>query len=162
MRIGIGYDIHRYGEGRPLVIGGVLIPGERGLSGHSDADVALHAIIDATLGAAGLGDIGQHFPPDDPAYQGADSGKLLTRTLEMVAASGYRMESLDATIIAERPRLSPYLAEMRERIAEIAGLEVFQVNIKATTNEGIGAIGRGEGMAALAVVLLQETEQQKL
>ncbi len=157
MRIGIGYDIHRFEEGRPLVLGGVPIPGETGLGGHSDADVLLHAIIDALLGAAGLGDIGQHFPADDPAYRDADSLELLAGALAMVTEAGLRVESVDATVIAERPRLAPHLAGMRERIADTLGAPPDRVNVKATTNEGIGALGHGEGIAALAVALLNES-----
>ena len=158
MRIGIGYDIHRFQEGRALVLGGVSFPGEIGLAGHSDADVLLHAIIDALLGAAGLGDIGQHFPPDDPAYRGADSLELLARVLAMVRDAGLAVESVDATAIAERPRLGPHLAPMRERIAGTLGTSPDRVNVKATTNEGMGALGRGEGIAAIAVALLREAE----
>ena len=157
MRIGIGYDIHRFQEGRPLVLGGVTLPGETGLGGHSDADVLLHAVIDALLGAAGLGDIGQRYPPDDPAYAGADSRRLLAGVRAAVEEAGYRPENLDATLIAERPKLAPHLALMRQAIGEALGLDAARVNVKATTNEGIGAIGRGEGIAAIAVALLSET-----
>jgi 2-C-methyl-D-erythritol 2,4-cyclodiphosphate synthase len=157
MRIGIGYDIHRFQEGRPLVLGGVTLPGETGLGGHSDADVLLHAVIDALLGAAGLGDIGQRYPPDDPAYAGADSHRLLAGVRAAVEEAGYRPENLDATLIAERPKLAPHLALMRQAIGEALGLDAARVNVKATTNEGIGAIGRGEGIAAIAVALLSET-----
>jgi len=154
MRAGIGYDIHRFEEGRALILGSIEIPGETGLAGHSDADVLLHAIIDALLGAAGLGDIGQHFPPDDPRWERASSLDLLARALALVREAGFEVGNLDATVIAERPRLAPHLPAMRERIAEVLGIEAARVNVKATTNEGIGAIGRGEGIAALAVVLL--------
>ncbi len=156
MRIGIGYDIHRFQEGRPLILGGVVLPGETGLGGHSDADVLLHAVMDALLGAAGLGDIGQRFPPDDPAWAGADSLRLLTEVRAAVEEGGYRPESLDVTIIAERPRLGAHLPQMRQTIGEALGLEAGRVNVKATTNEGIGALGRGEGIAAIAVALLNE------
>jgi 2-C-methyl-D-erythritol 2,4-cyclodiphosphate synthase len=156
MRIGIGYDIHRFQEGRPLVLGGVTLPGETGLGGHSDADVLLHAVMDALLGAAGLGDIGQRYPPDDPAYAGADSRRLLAEVAAAVKESGYRPESVDATVIAERPKLGPHLPQMRLAIGEALGLDSARVNVKATTNEGIGAIGRGEGIAAIAVALLSE------
>ncbi len=159
MRIGIGYDIHRFQEGRPLVLGGVTLPGETGLGGHSDADVLLHAVIDALLGAAGLGDIGQRYPPDNPAYTGADSRRLLAEVGAAVKESGYRPESVDATIIAERPKLAPHLPQMRQAISEALGLDADRVNVKATTNEGIGAIGRGEGIAAIAVALLSEEER---
>ncbi len=156
MRIGIGYDVHRFQPGRPLVLGGVTIPGETGLGGHSDADVLIHAVIDAMLGAAGLGDIGQHFPPDDPEYAGAVSRDLLVRTLYRLTEAGFGVESLDSTVIAERPRLAPHSEAMRECIAGTLNLPPSRVNVKATTNEGIGAIGRGEGIAAMAVVLLSE------
>jgi len=156
MRIGIGYDIHRFEPGRKLVLGGVQFPDETGLAGHSDADVLLHAVIDAILGAASLGDIGSHFPPDQPAYTGADSVVLLRQAAARVRETGLEIESLDSTVIAERPRLSPHLGAMRERIADALGVEPSRVNVKATTNEGIGAIGRGEGIAAMAVVLLAE------
>jgi 2-C-methyl-D-erythritol 2,4-cyclodiphosphate synthase len=157
MRIGIGYDIHRFQEGRPLVLGGVTLPGETGLGGHSDADVLLHAVIDALLGAAGLGDIGQRYPPDDPAYARADSRRLLAEVRAAVEEAGYRPQNVDATLIAERPKLAPHLPQMRQAIGEALGLDAARVNVKATTNEGIGAIGRGEGIAAIAVALLSET-----
>ncbi len=159
MRIGIGYDIHRCQEGRPLVLGGVTLPGETGLGGHSDADVLLHAVIDAVLGAAGLGDIGQRYPPDDPAWAGADSRRLLAEVRAAVEEAGCHPESVDATVIAERPRLTPYLPRMRQAIGEALGLDAARVNVKASTNEGIGALGRGEGIAAIAVALLSETER---
>jgi 2-C-methyl-D-erythritol 2,4-cyclodiphosphate synthase len=159
MRIGIGYDIHRFQEGRPLVLGGVTLPGETGLGGHSDADVLLHAVIDALLGAAGLGDIGQRYPPDDPAYAGADSCRLLAEVRAAVEDAGCRPQSVDATIIAERPKLAPHLLRMKQAIAEALGLDPAQANVKATTNEGIGAVGRGEGIAAIAVALLSEIER---
>lgn len=158
MRIGIGYDIHRFQEGRPLVLGGVTLPGETGLGGHSDADVVIHAVIDALLGAAGLGDIGQRYPPDDPAYADAHSGGLLTEVRSAVAGAGFGVESVDATIVAERPRLAPHFPGMRRAIADALGVTETRINVKATTNEGIGAIGRGEGIAAIAVVLLSEME----
>jgi len=156
MRAGIGYDIHRFEEGRRLVLGGVEFPGKIGLAGHSDADVLLHAIIDALLGAAGLGDIGQHFPPDDPKWAGASSLDLLARTLALVRDAGFGITNVDATVIAERPRLAPHIPAMRERIAQALGIDTQLVNVKATTNEGLGALGRGEGIAAMAVVLLRE------
>jgi len=159
MRIGIGYDIHRFQEGRPLVLGGLTLAGETGLGGHSDADVLLHAVIDALLGAAGLGDIGQRYPPGDPAYAGADSLRLLAEVRAAVEEVGYRPENVDTTLIAERPKLAPHLARMRQAIAEALGLDAARVNVKATTNEGLGAIGRGEGIAAIAVALLSETER---
>jgi 2-C-methyl-D-erythritol 2,4-cyclodiphosphate synthase len=156
VRVGIGYDIHRFGEGRRLVLGGVEFPGEAGLAGHSDADVLVHAVIDALLGAAGLGDIGTHFPADDPAYAGADSLDLLRDTARLLADAGLGIESVDSTVIAERPRLAGKTAEMRELMASALGIEPDRVNVKGTTNEGLGAIGRGEGIAAMAVALLQE------
>ena len=156
MRVGIGYDIHRFADGRPLLLGGFTIDGERGLDGHSDADVLLHAIIDALLGAAGLGDIGTHFPDDDPQWQSADSASLLERALSMVREAGYAPENIDATVICERPRLAPHIAAMRERIAALTGLPESAVNVKAKTNEGLGEIGRGEAIAALAVALLRD------
>ena len=154
MRIGIGYDIHRFQEGRRLLLGGVEIEGEQGLGGHSDADVLLHAIMDALLGAAGLSDIGHFFPPDDPTFAGADSRELLARTVQMIGPLGYAVENVDATIIAERPRLAPHIKAMRLRIAETLEMDESRVSVKATTNEGLGDIGRGEGIAALAVALL--------
>jgi len=156
MRVGIGYDIHRFQKGRPLILGGVEIAGETGLGGHSDADVLLHAIMDALLGAAGLGDIGCFFPPDDSTYAGADSRQLLAQTSQMIAQVGYAVWSVDATIIAERPRLSPHIRSMRQRIAGTLDLDESRVSVKATTNEGIGDIGRGKAIAALAVAVLQE------
>jgi 2-C-methyl-D-erythritol 2,4-cyclodiphosphate synthase len=154
MRVGIGYDIHRFQEGRRLLLGGVEIADEQGLGGHSDADVLLHAITDALLGAAGLSDIGHYFPPDDPTLAGADSRELLARTVEMIRPLGYVVGNVDATIIAERPRLAPYIKAMRQRIAETLETDESRVSVKATTNEGLGDIGRGEGIAALAVALL--------
>ena len=159
MRAGIGYDIHRFEEGRPLILGGVELAGEMGLRGHSDADVLLHAIIDAFLGACGLGDIGQHFPPEDPQWKGANSLDLLARALALVRDAGFEVGNVDATVIAERPRLAPHRPAMRERIAEALGIEAARVNVKATTNEGIGAIGRGEGIAAMAVAVVEEANE---
>ena len=155
MRVGIGYDVHPFAKGRPLVLGGVPIGGEDGLSGHSDADAVLHAIIDALLGAAGLGDIGQHFPSEDPAYAGADSKELLRHVVGLLKGAGYQVENVDATVIAERPRLQGYLSRMRQTIAAVLGVEDARVSVKATTHEGLGAIGRGEGIAAMAVALLK-------
>ena len=154
MRVGIGYDIHSFQEGRVLVIGGVTFPGETGLAGHSDADVLLHAIIDAVLGAAGLGDIGSHFPSDDPTYSGADSCQLLAKACQFAQKAGYRIGNVDATVIAERPHLAPAIESMRTRTAAAMDCELMAVNVKATTSEGIGVIGSGEGIAAMAVVLL--------
>jgi 2-C-methyl-D-erythritol 2,4-cyclodiphosphate synthase len=155
MRVGIGYDVHPFAKGRPLVLGGVPVGGEDGLSGHSDADAVLHAIIDALLGAAGLGDIGQHFPSEDPAYAGADSKELLRHVVGLLKGAGYQVENVDATVIAERPRLQGYLSRMRQTIAAVLGVEDARVSVKATTHEGLGAIGRGEGIAAMAVALLK-------
>ena len=156
MRSGIGYDIHRFEDGRQLMLGGIEFPDETGLAGHSDADVLLHAIIDALLGGAGLGDIGRHFPPEDPQWAGADSAALLARTCEIIRDAAFEVVNVDATVILERPRLAERLDEMRVRIAAVIGIDRARVNVKATTNEGIGALGRGEGIAALAVVLLAE------
>ena len=156
MRIGIGYDIHRFGPGRTLVLGGVSLPGETGLAGHSDADVVLHAVIDALLGAAALGDIGTHFPADDSEWKDARSSVLLERTLALVRDAGYAVENVDVTVIAEKPRLAPHVAALRARMAELIGVSEATVSVKATTNEGIGDIGRGKAIAAVAVALLRE------
>jgi 2-C-methyl-D-erythritol 2,4-cyclodiphosphate synthase len=158
MRIGIGYDIHRFGGEGHLILGGVTFADRPGLVGHSDADVLIHAIIDAIFGAAGLGDIGQHFPPDDPGYAGANSGDLLAACLLIVKETGLKVDSLDTTVIAEYPKIGPRVHEVRAKIASLLGATVNHVNVKATTNEGIGAIGRGEGIAAMAVALLSETD----
>jgi len=155
MLVGLGYDVHRLVEGRPLILGGVAIPYERGLDGHSDADVLLHALMDALLGAAGLGDIGVHFPPSDPAYKGADSLKLLAEVVALLEREGYRPVNVDMTLLAERPKIGPYVPEMREKISAVLGIAPNRVGIKATTNEGMGFVGAGEGMAALAVALIQ-------
>jgi 2-C-methyl-D-erythritol 2,4-cyclodiphosphate synthase len=155
MRTGIGYDVHPFGKGRRLMLGGVHIEGEEGLSGHSDGDVLLHAIADAVLGACGLGDIGQHFPSDDPTYSGADSLDLLRRVIALAKEGGYSVENVDATVVAERPHLQPFIQRMRLRIAAAVGVAEAQVNVKATTHEGLGAIGRGEGIAAMAVALIK-------
>ena len=158
MRIGHGYDVHRLVEGRKLIIGGVDIPWEKGLLGHSDADVLLHAIADAILGAIGEGDIGRHFPDTDPAYKGADSLKLLAQVMELAAGEGYRLGNLDATIIAQMPKMAPHIQTMRENIARVLHAGVSQVNVKATTEEGLGFSGAGEGIAAHAVVLMMKKE----
>jgi 2-C-methyl-D-erythritol 2,4-cyclodiphosphate synthase len=158
MRIGHGFDVHRLVEGRRLVIGGVDIPYERGLLGHSDADVLLHAIADAVLGALGRGDIGHHFPDTDPAYKDADSAQLLAHVWALAEADGYRLGNLDATVLAQAPKLAPYIPRMRARIAALLKADVGQVNIKATTTEGLGFVGRREGIAAQAVVLLVPRE----
>jgi 2-C-methyl-D-erythritol 2,4-cyclodiphosphate synthase len=155
MRIGQGYDVHRFEAGRRLVLCGVEFPGEPGLQGHSDADVALHAVCDAVLGAAALGDIGDHFPPDNDRWRDADSGDLLQEVVVLVGRS-YSLVNIDVTIVAERPMIKARRLEMRERLAELVQLSVDRVSIKATTNEGLGSIGRAEGIAALAVVLLEE------
>jgi 2-C-methyl-D-erythritol 2,4-cyclodiphosphate synthase len=153
-RIGTGYDIHRLVEGRKLVLGGVEIPFEKGLLGHSDSDVLTHAICDALLGAAALGDIGTHFPDNDPRWAGASSLEFLARVVELVTEKGYRVANVDATVMAERPRLMPYVQTMREKLASALQVDVDQVNIKAKTNEGLESVGRGEAMAAQAVALL--------
>lgn len=161
MRIGHGYDVHRLTEGRRLVIGGVEIPWERGLLGHSDADVLLHAVTDALLGAAGLGDIGRHFPDSDPAYEGADSFLLLKKARGLLDEKGYAVQNVDCTVIAQRPKLAPYIAAMRDRIAEVLSLEPERVNVKATTEEHLGFTGREEGISAHAVCLIYEKEDKK-
>lgn len=153
-RSGIGYDVHRLVEGRRLVLGGVEIPHDRGLAGHSDADVLLHAIADALLGAAGLGDIGVHFPPEDSTWKDADSVDLLRRVAERVAGAGWSVENVDATLVAEAPRIRPHVDAMRQTIASALGVPLDAVSVKATTSEGIGFVGRGEGMAATAVCAL--------
>ena len=155
MRIGAGYDVHRLVENRKLVIGGVEIPFRKGLLGHSDADVLLHAVCDALLGALGLGDIGQHFPDSDPGYRDIASTRLLTRTYQKVTRAGFGIVNLDSTVFAQAPRLAPYRQRMRETIAGLLGLPVARVSVKATTTEGLGPMGRGEGIAAACTVLLQ-------
>lgn len=154
MRIGHGYDVHRLTEGRKLILGGVEIPYEKGLLGHSDADVLLHAVADALLGAAAMGDIGRHFPDTDPSLEGIDSRILLRKTAEKIAERGYAVGNVDATVIAQRPRLSPYIDRMRDHIAEDLMIGTDQVNVKATTEEKLGFTGRGEGIAAHAVCIL--------
>jgi 2-C-methyl-D-erythritol 2,4-cyclodiphosphate synthase len=156
-RAGIGYDSHRLSPGRRLVLGGVEIPGELGLEGHSDADVLTHAVIDALLGAAGLGDIGEHFPDTDERYRDADSLELLASVVGTVAATGMGIENVDCTVVMERPKLGPHREAIRGRLAGVLGLEAGRVNVKATTGEGIGFVGRGEGVAALAVASLEES-----
>ena len=155
MRIGQGYDVHRLVEGRKLILGGVEIPYEKGLLGHSDADVLTHALMDALLGAAALGDIGQHFPDKDPQYAGADSMELLRRVCAILREAGYRVGNADCTVIAQRPKLAPFIPAMRERLAEAMGLAANQVSVKATTEEGLGFTGEGLGIAAHAVALLE-------
>lgn len=154
MRVGIGYDVHRLVEGRKLILGGVEIPHTLGLLGHSDADVLVHAIMDAMLGAAALGDIGQHFPDTDPAYEGADSLQLLAHVGGLLAKEGYAVENIDATVIAQKPKLAPHIQKMRENIADTLHLERSQVNVKATTEERLGFTGREEGISAQAVCAL--------
>ena len=154
MRIGHGYDVHRLVEGRKLIMGGVDIPWEKGLLGHSDADVLLHAIADGILGAIGEGDIGRHFPDTDPAFKGADSLKLLAHVMGLAVERGYRLGNIDATIIAQMPKMAPHIESMRGNIARVLRATVSQVNVKATTEEGLGFSGAGEGIAAHAVVLM--------
>jgi len=157
MRVGQGFDVHRFAapeEGRPLVLMGLTIPHDRGLVGHSDADVMLHALMDALLGAAGLGDIGQHFPDTDPTYKGADSTHLLERVMASLDMGGWRVVNADVCLIGERPKIGPHRERMRERIAPLLGIPTEALNVKATTTEKLGFTGRGEGLAAQAVVLI--------
>lgn len=156
MRIGHGYDVHRLVEGRALILGGVQIPYEKGLLGHSDADVLLHAVSDALLGAAGLGDIGKHFPDTDPAYKDADSGELLAVVGKKIAAEGYRVGNIDVTMIAQKPKLKDYIPQMRENIAARLEIEASRINVKATTEEHLGFTGDGTGMSCHAVCILEE------
>ena len=159
IRVGYGYDVHRYAEGRKLILGGIEVPAPRGLLGHSDADVLLHAIADALLGAAAMRDIGYHFPDSDPRYAGADSMILLREVLMLLRERGYWVGNIDATIVAEAPKLNPIIPRMQERIAETLDLSTDEISIKATTNERMGFVGREEGMAAHAVALIyRETE----
>ena len=153
-RIGHGYDVHRLTEGRPLILGGVTIPFDRGLLGHSDADVLLHALMDALLGAGALGDIGKLFPDSDPRYKGADSRELLRQVARGVREAGYQVGNVDVTLVAQRPKVSPYIPDMRENIARDLGVDLDQVSVKATTEERLGFTGSGEGMAAHAVALI--------
>ena len=155
MRVGHGYDVHRFAPGRDLVLGGVKIPYEAGLLGHSDADVLIHAIMDALLGAAALGDIGLHFPDADPAYLGIDSMILLGRVGALLREKGYAVGNIDATVIAEKPKLRPYIGDMRNNIAKTLGIPVESVNVKATTEEGLGFTGERLGIAAHAVCLIE-------
>lgn len=154
MRVGMGYDVHRLTEGRSLIMGGVTIPYEKGLLGHSDADVLLHAISDALLGAAALGDIGKHFPDTDPAYKGISSLLLLERVGQLIEEKGFLIENIDATIIAQAPKMRPYIDTMRENIAKALGITVEQINVKATTEEGLGFTGSGEGISSQAICML--------
>ena len=155
MRIGMGYDVHKLVEGRKLILGGVEIPYEKGLLSHSDADVLLHAVMDAMLGAAALGDIGKHFPDTDPEFEGISSLKLLKRAAATVRKNGYTVGNIDATIIAQRPKMAPYIEQMRHNIAKALGTDVDNINVKATTEEGLGFTGSGEGISANAVCLLE-------
>jgi 2-C-methyl-D-erythritol 2,4-cyclodiphosphate synthase len=156
MRVGQGYDVHPFDDGKPLVLGGVVFQGERGLAGHSDGDALTHAIIDALLGAAALGDIGQHFPSSDEKLKGADSIDLLRRVCRLLAAKGCRIANVDTIVVCEQPRMAPRVPEMQSRLAFAMGLELTQVSVKATTTDRLGAIGRGEGIAAQAVALIEE------
>ena len=155
MRIGTGYDVHRFAQGRKLILGGVQIPYEKGLLGHSDADVIVHAIMDALLGAAALGDIGQHFPDTDPAYEGISSSALLEKVGALLQEKNLAVVNIDSIIIAQKPKMMPYLEQMRQNVADALRVDAGQVSIKATTEEGLGFTGRGEGIAAQAVCLLE-------
>ena len=156
MRIGHGYDVHKLTEGRKLILGGIEVPYEKGLLGHSDADVLTHALMDALLGAAALGDIGKLFPDNDPDYAGADSVELLKKVCAVVAKAGYRVGNVDCTVIAQRPKLAPYIPAMREKLAKAMGVDVSRVSVKATTEEHLGFTGEGLGIAAHSVALLEE------
>jgi len=155
MRIGLGYDVHKLVEGRKLILGGIHIPFEKGLLGHSDADVLLHAICDALLGAAGLGDIGEHFPDTDNTFKNIDSKILLSKTAEMIRSKGFEIENVDTTVFAQAPKLSPFKEKIKKKIAETLEILPECLNIKATTTEGLGTIGEGDGIAAMCVVLLK-------
>lgn len=155
MRIGSGYDVHRLVEERDLILGGVKIPYELGLLGHSDADVLLHAIMDSILGAAALGDIGKHFPDSDPKYKGISSIKLLTHVKELLKETGYKISNIDATIIAQKPKMAPHIPQMRENIAKALEIDVSQINVKATTEEGLGFTGEGKGISSQSICLLE-------
>ncbi|GAW91137.1 2-C-methyl-D-erythritol 2,4-cyclodiphosphate synthase [Calderihabitans maritimus] len=161
MRSGIGYDVHRLVKGRPLILGGVKIPFELGLEGHSDADVLAHAVIDALLGAAGMGDIGRHFPDTEAEYRGISSMLLLDKTLELLKTKGYKINNVDVTVVAERPKLAPFIPRMEENLAGVLQISREQVNVKATTTEGLGFVGMKQGMAAYAVAtLLKDREEE--
>lgn len=155
MRIGMGYDVHKLTEKRKLILGGVDIPYEKGLLGHSDADVLIHAIMDAILGAAALGDIGKHFPDTDPAYEGISSIKLMEHVAGLLRENGFEIGNIDATVIAQRPKLAAYIPQMRQNMADALGIEVSQINVKATTEEGLGFTGAGQGIASQAICLLK-------
>ena len=161
MKVGIGYDVHPLAKGRSLILGGVEIPSEKGLAGHSDADVLVHAVIDALLGAAGLGDIGTHFPPSDPKYKDVSSLKLLRQVGDLIRARGWQVGNIDATVVAEHPRLSPYIDRMCRRMSEALGIDREQVGAKATTSEGMGFVGEGEGIAAYAVALIERSSERR-
>ncbi|HEU0013602.1 MAG TPA: 2-C-methyl-D-erythritol 2,4-cyclodiphosphate synthase [Longimicrobium sp.] len=160
MRIGHGYDSHRFAEGRKLILGGVEIPHERGLDGHSDADAVAHAVTDALLGAAGLGDIGRHFPPSDAQWKDADSLQLLQRVVRLLEGRNYQIVNVDVTVVAEAPRIGPHAPAMQERLASVLGIAPDHISIKGKSNEGLGWIGRGEGIAAFAVALIDSLEDQ--
>ncbi len=157
MRSGIGYDVHAFEAGRPLILGGVRIEHKRGLGGHSDGDVLTHAIIDALLGAAALGDIGQHFPADDPRWKDADSIDLLRRAVKLIHAAGHGVVNVDSTVVAAAPTLAPHIESMRFALGEALGIDHGSMSVKATTTDGLGSIGRGDGIAALAIALLDST-----
>lgn len=156
MRIGHGYDVHRLVEGRTLILGGVNIPYEKGLLGHSDADVLVHSIMDALLGAAALGDIGKHFPDSDDSYKNADSIELMRKVIELISEKGYEIENIDSTIIAQAPKLAPFIEKMRENIAAVCKIDIEQVNVKATTEEKLGFTGEGLGISAHAVCIIKK------
>ncbi len=156
IRVGMGYDVHRLTEDRDLILGGVKIPWEKGLLGHSDADVLIHAVMDALLGAAALGDIGKHFPDTDPAYKGISSILLLERVTKLLREKGYEIGNIDATIIAQKPKMAPHIAQMKENMSKAMGIDSSRLNIKATTEEGLGFTGREEGIASQAICLLEE------
>ena len=156
MRVGMGYDVHKLTKDRDLILGGVKIPWEKGLLGHSDADVLIHAVMDALLGAAALGDIGKHFPDTDPAYKGISSVKLLSHVMELLKDSGFSVGNVDAVIIAQKPKMAPHIPQMKKNLAEAMGISENRVNINATTEEGLGFTGREEGIASQAVCLLEE------
>lgn len=160
MRIGHGFDSHRFGEGRPLFLGGIEIPSDRGLQGHSDADAVAHAVTDALLGAAGLGDIGSHFPPTDATWKDADSIGLLGKVMSLLEAENFQVVNVDITVIAESPRIGPYAEAMRARLAEVLGVSPRNVSVKGKSNEGMGWIGRGEGIAVFAVAAVDQVEDQ--
>ena len=158
MRVGMGYDVHKLTEGRKLILGGVDIPWEKGLLGHSDADVLIHAVMDALLGAAALGDIGKHFPDTDPAYKGISSIKLLVHVAELLRKQEYAVGNIDATVIAQKPKMAPHIPQMRKNMADALGISESKINIQATTEEGLGFTGRGEGIASQAICLLIEKQ----